>query len=81
MDEQRRGPYRFRVHEHRFEERAGRTLASDRVRYAAPGGWLVDRLLVRPDLERVFEYRRTVLRRVFGPADRSGNTAGRGRLT
>ena len=66
VDEQRRGPYRLWVHEHRFEERAGRTLASDRVRYAAPGGWLVDRLLVRPDLERIFEYRRAALRRIFG---------------
>ena len=69
VDEQRRGPYRLWIHEHRFEERAGRTLASDHVRYAAPGGRLVDRLLVRPDLDRIFEYRRDVLRSVFGPAD------------
>ena len=73
VDEQRRGPYRCWVHEHRFEERAGRTLASDHVRYAVPGGRLaerlVDRLLVRPDLDRVFEYRRAVLWSIFGPAD------------
>ena len=70
VDEQRRGPYRLWIHEHRFEERAGRTLASDHVRYAVPGGRLVDRLLVRPDLERIFEYRRDALRSVFGPAAR-----------
>ena len=70
VDEQRRGPYRLWIHEHRFEERAGHTtLARDHVRYAVPGGRVVDRLLVRPDLERVFEYRRAVLRRIFGPAD------------
>ena len=69
VDEQRRGPYRLWVHEHRFEERTGGTLASDRVRYAVPGGRVVDRLLVRPDLERVFAYRRDVLRSIFGPAD------------
>ena len=53
VDEQRRGPYRLWIHEHRFEERAGQTLASDHVRYAVPGGRLVHRILVRPDLERV----------------------------
>ena len=68
VDEQRRGPYRLWIHEHRFEERAGRTLASDHVRYAVPGGRLVDRLLVRPDLDRILEYRRDVLRGVFGSA-------------
>ncbi len=69
VDEQRRGPYRLWVHEHRFEERAGCTLARDHVRYAVMGGWVVDRLLVRPDVERVFEYRRAVLTRIFGLAD------------
>ena len=34
-----------------------------------PGGRLVDRLVVRPDLERVFAYRRDVLRSIFGSAD------------
>ena len=66
VDEQRRGPYRLWIHEHRFEEADGRTLAHDHVRYAVPGGWFVDRLLVRRDLQRVFEYRRTVLRDLFG---------------
>ena len=69
VDEQRRGPYRLWVHEHRFEEREGGTLASDRVRYAVWGGRMVDRVLVRPDLERVFQYRRTVLRGIFESAD------------
>lgn len=70
VDEQRRGPYRLWIHEHRFEERAGETLVSDRVRYAVPGGplleALVERLFVRPDLERVFAYRRAVLSGLFG---------------
>jgi hypothetical protein len=33
------------------------TLVSDVVDYAVPGGALVQRLLVRPDLERIFDYR------------------------
>ena len=71
VDEQRHGPYRLWIHEHGFEETPeGRTLAHDTVRYAVPGGWLVDRLLVRRDLERIFEYRRTVLRNLFGSAPR-----------
>lgn len=72
VDEQRRGPYRLWIHEHRFEEREGRTLVSDRVRYAVPGGPLlegsVNRLFVRPDLDRIFAFRRAVLVRLFGPA-------------
>ena len=68
VDEQRRGPYRLWIHEHRFEEKDGQTVARDDVRYAVPGGWLVDRLVVRRDLRRVFEYRRSVLRDLFRPA-------------
>ena len=69
VDEQRRGPYRLWIHEHRFEEREGGTVASDHVRYAVWGGRIVDRRLVRPDVERIFEYRRAVLREIFGSAD------------
>jgi len=61
VDEMRRGPYREWIHEHRFEERDGGTLMTDEVRYAVPGGQLVHRLLVRPDLERIFRYRREQL--------------------
>lgn len=61
VDEQRKGPYRAWVHEHRFEERDGGTLVFDRVRYAVPGGRLVDRLFVRRDIEAIFAYRRQQL--------------------
>lgn len=75
VDEQVIGPYRSWSHEHRFkvEERPGRgpvVIASDEVRYRAPGGWLIDRFLVAPDLERIFRYRTARLRERFGsPAD------------
>lgn len=65
VDEQLRGPYRTWVHEHTFEERDGGTLVCDRVRYAAPFDWLVHRWLVRPDVERIFDYRTRVLRERF----------------
>lgn len=66
VDEQRRGPYKLWVHEHRFEAREDGTLVTDFVRYAAPGGWLVDRLFVRRDVERIFQFRRDKLLAQFG---------------
>ena len=57
VDEQVRGPYSLWVHEHLFEESPEGTWVRDRVRYGHPGGSLANRLLVRPDLERIFRYR------------------------
>jgi len=65
IDEQRRGPYRRWIHEHSFEERDGGTLCRDRVRYAVFGGWLVERLFVRRDVERIFAFRRERLLEIF----------------
>ncbi len=66
VDEQRRGPYRQWCHEHSFEERDGGTVCRDVVRYAAPGGTLVHRWLVEPDVRKIFEFRRAELARIFG---------------
>ena len=67
-DEQARGPYaRFR-HEHTFLARRGGTLARDRVVYRPPGGPLagvIDALLVRRDLARLFAHRHRVLERLY----------------
>lgn len=70
VDEQIRGPYRRWVHEHVFEERDGGTLVRDRVRYAVPFDLFVHRLLVRPDVERIFAYRSEKLRERFSSGDR-----------
>jgi hypothetical protein len=66
VDVQVRGPYRLWHHTHTFEEHDGGTLCGDRVRYAVPGGAVVDRLLVRGDVERIFAFRRAVLLELFG---------------
>lgn len=65
VDEQRRGPYRLWVHEHRFEAVDGGTLARDKVEYAVLGGGLVNRLLVVRDLEKIFDYRAETLKGRF----------------
>jgi ligand-binding SRPBCC domain-containing protein len=66
VDEQAHGPYRLWIHEHRFSERNGNTLAEDFVRYAVYGGAAVNRLLVARDVERIFEYRRQQMQQIFG---------------
>jgi len=75
VDEQRRGPYRRWIHEHRFEEHNGGTLCVDHVRYAVFGGRLVEWLFVRRDLERIFAFRRGKLLELFAE---NGQAAGHG---
>ncbi len=69
VDEQRRGPYRYWIHEHRFETRNGTTVVTDDVRYAIPGGALVNRLFIRKDLTRIFSHRHQALDRIFHDDD------------
>lgn len=65
VDEQKNGPYRFWRHEHLFEERGGGTDMTDRITYDVPGGRWVDRWLVRPELERIFDFRASRLETLF----------------
>ena len=74
VDEQRRGPYRLWIHEHRFQVLENCTLALDEVRYAVPGGSLVNRILVKRDLRRIFDHRQHQLQRIFGVAADSART-------
>jgi len=67
VDQQTRGPYQVWIHEHTFSEHEGGTIAGDNVVYAVPGGKLVQKLLVAPDLDRIFHYRHEVLRNIFNP--------------
>ncbi len=66
VDEQTRGPYRLWIHQHTFEPSNGGTRLEDRVRYAVAFDWLVHAWLVRPDIERIFEFRAECLRHRFG---------------
>jgi len=62
VDRQVRGPYALWHHTHRFEPIGeNRTRMTDIVRYGhrlGPLGALAERLVVRRDLDRIFDYRR-----------------------
>ena len=65
VDEQVRGPYRLWRHDHRFEQKDGRTLVRDHVDYAVPGGWLVQKLVVGREVNKIFEFRRRTLEKIL----------------
>lgn len=75
VDRQTRGPYSLWVHEHSFADHDGGTRVGDRVQYAVPGGRLVQKLFVAPDLERIFQYRHRVLEEIFAPRARPPATS------
>ncbi|HEX4609702.1 MAG TPA: SRPBCC family protein [Urbifossiella sp.] len=60
------GAFRSFAHDHRFEERDGRTVMTDDVTFRAPFGplgWLVDRLVLAGYLRRMLEGRGQALKR------------------
>ncbi len=65
-DVQLRGPYRKWVHQHTFCSENGGTIVEDTIHYLVPGGTLIDRLIIRPDLRRIFGYRRIKIEELFG---------------
>ena len=75
VDEQVRGPYSSWVHTHTFAEKDGGTLVCDHVEYSVLGGRLVNSLLVRRDLERIFDFR---ARSLSGALQRYGQAASSG---
>lgn len=69
VDVQLRGPYRRWEHRHLFLEASGGTWVEDRVTYALPLGPLgtaAHALVVKRQLERLWEYRREKLAELFG---------------
>ena len=71
VDEQVRGPYRLWEHAHRFREDGQGTVVEDVVLYGLPF-WPLGEIahpLVRLQLERIFRYRQTAVRRCLLGAD------------
>jgi ligand-binding SRPBCC domain-containing protein len=68
VDTQLKGPYRLWHHTHEFEPDGDQaTVIHDRVLYAIPFGpigELADRLFVRHDLKRIFDYRAEAVERL-----------------
>jgi ligand-binding SRPBCC domain-containing protein len=68
VDEMRFGPYRFWHHQHRFIANANGVSVEDIIHYAVKGGplgQLLNRVLVRPKLNEIFEFRRRTLATLF----------------
>ena len=68
-DEQRSGPYAFWHHKHFLTEILGGVEMEDIVHYRVPFGilgQLVHPLLVKPQLDKIFEFRRKKLIELFG---------------
>lgn len=68
-DEQRHGPYAFWHHKHFLREVDGGVEMEDLIHYRLPMGilgQLVHPVLVGPQLERIFEFRRRKLIELFG---------------
>lgn len=65
-DVQLAGPYLLWEHTHRLTRVADGTEIYDYVRYGVPGGAIVDRLLVRPLLDEIFDYRRARIMELLG---------------
>lgn len=65
-DEQLKGPYRYWIHEHKFEAQGESTLVKDYVRYSVYGGILIELLFVRPSLKKIFQFRADKMFQLFG---------------
>ena len=69
VDEQRAGPYKLWHHEHHFVAEADGVRMFDHVTYEVgwgPFGWLVEKLWVRRQLRRIFDYRMRRVDEIFG---------------
>jgi ligand-binding SRPBCC domain-containing protein len=67
-DESRRGPYKYWRHQHWFESCPGGTRVVDDVHYGVPGGAIVHWLVVKRDVQKIFEYRLRTLQEIFPAA-------------
>jgi ligand-binding SRPBCC domain-containing protein len=68
VDEQKKGPYKYWHHEHRFEQTKEGVLMTDKLIYALPLGILgrfARSLFVRKMVEQIFDYRYRKIEELF----------------
>ena len=83
VDEQVRGPYRLWRHRHTFHAVNGGVLARDRVEYVlpfGPVGELAHALVVRRQIEQIFDYRERKLSELFAALPTASERRSRSRL-
>jgi ligand-binding SRPBCC domain-containing protein len=73
VDDQLKGPYRQWHHTHRFEPVEGGTRCTDRVLYRVPGGALIQKWFVGPDVERIFRFRGEQMMAILAPYADNGS--------
>jgi ligand-binding SRPBCC domain-containing protein len=69
IDEQRYGPYSMWHHQHHFKEIDGGVEMTDIVHYKNPLGFLgslFNNILVKPKLDKIFNYRYKKIEEIFG---------------
>lgn len=69
VDEQRVGPYKLWHHQHHIYSIAEGVLMTDLVTYSPPFGFLgslANHILIKKQLNEIFEFRREALKRLFG---------------
>jgi ligand-binding SRPBCC domain-containing protein len=70
IDEQRFGPYKFWHHRHYFQEIPGGVQMKDEVYYSLPLGILgrlIHFMFIKRRVEEIFNYRRSILKKMFIP--------------
>lgn len=65
VDNQLKGPYQRWYHRHLFSREANGTTIQDIIDYSVPGGALIHRMFVEPDVLKIFRYRQQVLDVLF----------------
>lgn len=69
VDEQRSGPYALWHHQHHFKEIKGGVQMTDILTYAIPYGFIgaiVNSLLVKKQIKKIFDYRKKAVNDLFG---------------
>ena len=68
VDKQLKGPYKIWIHEHRFEEKNGKTYMYDTVEFLSPGWFLepiINKLFIEKKVKEIFTYREKKLKEIF----------------